>query len=101
MTLALFLYCYPEPGVGEKKWSTMTEELSTANVWGIAREILRYLECHPDAKDTVDGIVQWWLRQQGSACWRRDVERALALLCSHSLILETRRPGVPPYYQLN
>lgn len=79
----------------------MTEELSTDKVWGIAREILRYLECHPEAKDTIDGIVQWWLRQQGRARWRRDVKRAVAVLCSHDLILETRRPGVPPYYQLN
>lgn len=79
----------------------MAEELSTDNVWRIAREILRYLECHPEAKDTMDGTVQWWLRQQGNARWRQDVQRAVAVLCSRSLILETRRTGVPPYYQLN
>jgi hypothetical protein len=79
----------------------MTEELSPDTVGSIAREIVRYLVCHPEAKDTLDGIVQWWLRQEGRAHWRRDVKRALALLCSHGLLLETRRPGVPPYYQLN
>lgn len=52
-----------------RNWSTMTEELSPDKVGSIARELLRYLVCHPDAKDTLDGIVQWWLRQQGRAHW--------------------------------
>jgi Fe2+ or Zn2+ uptake regulation protein len=34
---------------------------------GLARlseEILRYLRTHPQAADTVDGIVGWWLPRQ-------------------------------------
>ena len=27
-------------------------------------EILRYLRAHPQAADTVDGIVMWWLPRQ-------------------------------------
>jgi hypothetical protein len=27
----------------------------------LMREILQYLTAHPDAKDTVDGILKWWL----------------------------------------
>jgi hypothetical protein len=73
----------------------------TAHEWDLAREMLRYLETHPAAKDTVDGIAQWWLMRAGSAPRRRDVERAVALLCAHDLILETRRMGLPPYYQRN
>ena len=79
----------------------MSEAPYTAPGWDLAREILRYLEGHPAAKDTVDGIAQWWLRRVGGAHGRRDVERAVALLCSHDLILETRRTGLPPYYQRN
>lgn len=79
----------------------MSEALFTAHEWDLAREILRYLETHPAAKDTVDGIAQWWLQRVGGVHRRRDVERAVALLCSHDLILETRRTGLPPYYQRN
>jgi hypothetical protein len=71
----------------------------TSEVRGIAREILRYLHAHPDAKDTIDGIAGWWLERQ-----RADsaaVERAVALLLSLGAILETRRRGLPPYYQAN
>ena len=65
----------------------------------IAREILEYLDTHPEAKDTLDGIVEWWLPQRRSE--RAGVERAVALLLSHGVILETRRMGLPPYYQAN
>jgi hypothetical protein len=30
----------------------------------IAEEIARYLEDHPDAADTLDGIQEWWLFRQ-------------------------------------
>ena len=86
---------------GSRRESVVSEALYTAHEWDLAREILRYLETHPAAKDTVDGMAQWWLQGVGGAHGRRDVERAVALLCSHDLILETRRTGLPPYYQRN
>ena len=79
----------------------MSEALYTAHERDLALEILRYLETYPAAKDTVNGIAQWWLVRAGSVHRRRDVERAVALLCSHDLILKTRRTGLPPYYQRN
>ena len=79
----------------------MSEEPETAEAWDIAHEILRYLEQYPEAKDTADGIAQWWLGREGSERSHRDVERAVSWLCSQGLILETRRKGVPPYYQRN
>jgi hypothetical protein len=79
----------------------VSEEPATGEARDIAREILRYLEHYPEAKDTIDGIAQWWLRREGSERLRRGVERAVSLLLSQGLILETRRPGVPPYYQRN
>ena len=63
-----------------------------------AREILRYLVKHPKAKDTLEGIAHWWLEEERSE--RMNVERALSFLVSQGLILEMRRKGLPPYYQL-
>jgi hypothetical protein len=67
----------------------------------IAREILRYLEKHPDAKDSLNGIAQWWLLREWSQRKFAKVERAVSLLMSDNLILETRRKGLSPCYQLN
>ena len=62
-----------------------------------ARAILRYFVRHPEAKDTAEGIAQWWLEAERSK--RATVERALAWLLSQGVILERRRKGLPPYYQ--
>ena len=77
----------------------MKEEL-TAREWEIAMAILRYLEKHAEAKDTIEGIAQWWLLREGSQIRLTDVERAVAWLVAQGLVLETRRAGLPPYYQL-
>lgn len=76
-------------------------EPCTVAEWELARAILHYLESHPKAKDTLEGIAQWWLLQEWSECLLGDVEQAVTWLCSQGFIIETRRPGVSPYYQLN
>jgi len=63
--------------------------------------VLRYLETHPDAKDTLEGIARWWLERERTERLLDEVERAVTLLLANDLVLETRRPGMPPYYQLN
>lgn len=66
-----------------------------------ARAILRYLAKRPKAKDTLEGIAQWWLRPERSKPALGDVARAVTFLLSEGFILETRRIGLPPYYRLN
>lgn len=67
----------------------------------IARAILYYLRDHPDAKDSIEGIAQWWLLKRWTEVRLVEVERAVAVLLSDELIVETRREGAPPYYKLN
>lgn len=79
----------------------MTEPSDAGRAWESARAILRYLESHPDAKDTLEGIARWWIRREWSNRMFGDVERAIELLLARDLILERRRHGMPRYYQLN
>jgi hypothetical protein len=39
----------------------MEEKSSTENVQAVAAEILQYLVAHPLARDTVEGVLKWWL----------------------------------------
>ena len=67
----------------------------------IAQAILIYLLEHPDAKDTLEGIAQWWLLKQCSERRVADVQCAVSFLLSKDLIIETRREGSPPHYGIN
>ena len=97
----LLLLQHNQRGSYEPWRCPVNEEASGADELAIAREILRYLEQHPSAADTLDGIAQWWLLRQWTERRLAEVERALSLLRSKELILEVRRQGLPPYYQLN
>ena len=43
----------------------------------LQREILTYLIRHPEAKDTVEGIMQWWLTAAHSLTSASDVRTVL------------------------
>jgi hypothetical protein len=102
-TILALLSCHTQRNLDgeDRRWcSALNEEPYTAADRTLARAILRYLEVHPDAKDTVEGIAQWWLLHEWHApLLRVHVKRAVSCLLSQGLILEIRRPGVLPYYQ--
>lgn len=67
----------------------------------IARAILRYLRAHPDAKDTLEGIAQWWLLREWTEKTVAEVEGTVADLLSKGLLVERHRQGLSTYYWLN
>ena len=52
----------------------------------LAEEIVRYLEDHPNAADTTEGIAKWWLRLQGFQVSIESVQEALDYLVAKSLV---------------
>jgi hypothetical protein len=66
----------------------------------IAREIISYLSAHPDAQDTLDGIVQWWLRERKSNQHTTLVKEVLADLVTQGLIEKNQKEGETPYYRI-
>jgi hypothetical protein len=63
--------------------------------------ILSYLTHHPDAGDTFDGIMEWWLLEQRIRFEMRNVFEAVASLVAEGLILEHVGPGSLVTYRVN
>jgi hypothetical protein len=67
----------------------------------IAREIVTYLLKHPDAKDTLDGILEWWLAGGRARTSRRRLEDALDDLALRGWVNSERRGPEVVLYGLN
>ena len=63
--------------------------------------VLSYLQRHPQAADTLDGIVRWWLPQQRYSTAQARIEAALLRLVSQGLIRERRLPTGSALYARN
>jgi hypothetical protein len=60
---------------------------------GLAEEILRYLQTHPNASDTLLGITEWWLLKQRIEIAANEVQKALDQLVLREFLLKTGSHG--------
>jgi len=67
----------------------------------LAKRILAYWVENPNAKDTLDGIADWWVRYQEFRFWRPRVKQALSELVKNNLVLEKRGRDSQLFYELN
>ena len=79
----------------------MKQSPRTAEPADIAKEILAYLAAHPDAQDTMEGIVEWWLLEQEIRRSTALVNAALAELVSQGLVLERLGRDGRTHYRIN
>ena len=66
-----------------------------------AYDILAYLAEHPDAEDTLEGIMQWWLLEQRIKHWTAEAQSALDELVEEGLVLVRRDSDGRAHYRLN
>jgi len=71
------------------------------STWEVALRILRYLDQNPNASDTVEGILEWWLPKQSMYEEEKVVERALDSMVERNLILTNRSSDARKHYRLN
>ena len=67
----------------------------------IAREILEYMADHPNAKDTLDGIVEWWLLERKVKNQTMLVQAALSELVSRGYVLEEQQRDGNKHHYIN
>jgi|SRR5215472_8488986 len=53
-------------------------------------EIVRYVVSRPEAKDTLQGIHDWWLRARDVDCSMAEVQQAVATLVDWGWLTEQR-----------
>jgi hypothetical protein len=64
-------------------------------------EILAYFADHPQAQDTVEGIVEWWLLEQRITQATTQVKTALTQLEAEGLVIPRKGTDGRVYYRLN
>lgn len=66
-----------------------------------AYQILSYLHANPDAQDTLEGIVEWWLLDQKIRQQTECVKTALAHLYARGLIVARMGTDSRVHYGIN
>ena len=66
-----------------------------------AHKILAYLMANPNAQDTLEGILDWWLLQQDFKRNIALVRKALDELIDKKFLLERKGTDRQKYYQVN
>jgi DNA-binding MarR family transcriptional regulator len=67
----------------------------------LADEVLSYLVQHPQAQDTMEGIVEWWLLERRIRYAIADVEAALRELVGKDFLVARQCSEGRTYYRLN
>lgn len=58
----------------------------------LAHEVATYLSMHPNAADTVEGILRWWLTRVRTEEATADVQLALDALVERGVVVQRRLP---------
>ena len=75
--------------------------MADETVQQIGYRILNYLVENPNAQDTLEGIVEWWLLDRLTVSNVTKVKEALANLVAAHLVLERKGKESRTYYKIN
>lgn len=64
-------------------------------------EILAHLAKNPDAQDTLEGVIEWWLLDQRIEKQIREVKRAIDELVADGLVIERQGKDARIHYKIN
>jgi hypothetical protein len=66
-----------------------------------APEILDYLARHPEAQDTLDGILHWWVLDSCVKRWAPKIAKTVAKLVKESFLEERRSSDGKIFYHIS
>ena len=84
-----------------EKPKQFSDKDSSGKIDKVIREILHYCMHYPDAKDTPEGILKWWL-EEGQGEWsKEDVQKALDVLTAKGWLTTRATAPAKGIYGLN
>jgi hypothetical protein len=66
-----------------------------------APEILDYLARKPNAQDTIQGILQWWVLDSCIRNWAPKIEKTVANLVEQGFVEEKQSPDGQTFYRVS
>jgi hypothetical protein len=66
-----------------------------------APEILDYLASHPDAQDTIDGILHWWVLDAHVRKWTPKIAETVAQLVERGFLEEKQSSDGKIFYHIS
>lgn len=66
-----------------------------------AREILDYLARHPDAQDTMDGILHWWVLDACIRNWAPKITETVAQLVQQGFLEQKTSADGHVFYRIS
>lgn len=67
----------------------------------ISNAILHYLLRHPQAQDTLEGIVHWWLLEERINQRTLEISEVVKVLVEQNLLIEKKLLNADTLYSLN
>ena len=67
----------------------------------ISNAILQYLLRHPQAQDTLEGIVHWWLLEERIHQRTLEISEVVKILVKKHLLIEKKLSNADVLYSLN
>jgi hypothetical protein len=84
-----------------KETCALREDFIFSDKRQIGREILSYLYTHRVARDTLEGIVEWWLLERKIVYQREKIKEAVSDLVSKNFIIEDKKIASGRSYRIN
>lgn len=88
-------------GTADAKRSASTTLCLESPLPSPAPEILDYLTRHPDAQDTLDGILQWWVLDSCLRRWAPRIEESVTQLVALGFLEREQSGSGQIYFRLN
>jgi hypothetical protein len=66
-----------------------------------APEILSYLATHPEAQDTIEGILHWWVLDSCIRSWAPKITETVALLVDQGFLEEKPSSDGHVFYRVS